>query len=1684
MQQIASSKKLEWLNIRWLVALLGLALLIAGQVQIANENAPLAPATALGNWLTEQVHLSIPTIENVLRGLPFLLAGALLLFVSLRGLKLLPSESPFAKGIPVTLRNLRSVWPWLAAGTLVLAILLWQINNLIYYHLMVVQWLAALLLFAIAAAIWDRRRQVTLSPGIGRGDVLWMLGLFALSLVVGAYRLQGLPDMLMGDEGSFWTVARDIVQGSFDPPVFASGVYTFPVLSSVGQAWALKLFGVNLWGWRFSSVLAGALAIFPLYLLGRDAANRQVAIASCVALAFSPYFLVFSRLGYNNIQSLFITTLALYWVYIGAQRSSIFYLFLGGCAAGFGFYTYFSARMAIVIAFLFILALWLGRKIKFRSAAWALFVLLIGAAVVTAPYFLYGSIYDARGMGFKTFESVFFNTFNGLQFYSREELTAVAPVFEAGGNELFYNPKIYLVLLVRGLIRTLLIFQKPWLNSEHFIAFPLAGTVGVLFYLVGFGAMLKRIREPRSLLLLAWFVVTIFGLSILNTVPPRHTHMVSGLPLLALLTGMGIHVLASAIATVRQAFSRLKPAFLAVLAAVVALGGVYDYFLLMPSRYHPPPDQIISWAALYAKGETFVFVYSDKSELDMVTPYAITEFRPDASYRALPLEQFLSSPQAYEGKKYLFFYMPASARDVEPTLAQIFGDSLIRRYFYNPDGIPVLAAGMNTPFIFERDRTLGAVLRESYGRLPLLTLLGVVFALFGLTAFLPAAWTSRLPRPLRALSDWYNTPVRAPEAEEEPIETVDESPVSPPDEAGPPEWMGQAFAPPLVGECRREKVEARARRDQAGCVPFFRLPTVHRPWGSLPEGWRASIPDLAIPAPLWLVAAVMAAVLAQILIFLHYSIVGVAFYAASAAALVVWMRRNPRWTSALVNQARIPPRAEMVIGLLLLAVIAFTRFYDLGYRVYGLEADETKWTAQAWFSAILRVDKGDFAGMHYQSLPVDFWIRSFFLRVFGMDFLSARLESALFSIIAVTFLYLLVRRLTNSPPLALLTGAVYAFSFVELNGSHQALHNTTLEPWMMAGLYFLVAGIGDRKWWQFQAAGIVLALGMLTYETFYPTVLVALAYSLGAATYQIVKRRSNLRQWLPRLVLVAWPIALAYLAFTRRYLQSRHGYHFGWLDQSMQHNTPSGGILQFFVGNIGALLKTTFSGVVWQDSLLRWGGSFLNQFILPFVVIGFVYNLCNLRRPHHAFIPLWYLLNVAIAPIFLGSVWPRVLYTSLGPLTVWAAMGLWVFFGALRTWRGRSKVQPAALLFALTLLVIFCSDYLIFTRGIRDPVDRVKRRELADLTYASASSTPLILYPYFPVQNDSVELETHVILFSVAGARRAGLEAENNFRQIPFDQLLLSLWENRDAPSLDLVFDKSALALQQKRLQALEVVLHCYPGASLQTSGEFFDVYHFDDDALGQPTCYQVPPPRPLSPLDGAEFPADRPFVLEWDPAGAMPGSFAVTIERQNPDVYWIEAEDAFQGPGWYPASQFASDFSGDGFLMDDWQAGEAQYLLDVETASEYRVWVRSYKRLYNDQQNYISVAGKTAPFAGNDVVLNQWNWESAGIFDLPAGPVAIGLSRVYGRDDQYSVFIDAIFITPNVSIPPGPGSVWTTAFTSREDSAPLPCFNLGKGLSAGKYRWSVRVFDGDRLIDSLGERGIAMPFVEFTILP
>ena len=282
-----------------------------------------------------------------------------------------------------------------------------------------------------------------------------MIGLFLLGLGIGSFALQDIPNIMIPDEGSFWETGRAIAIGEFKPAFFDFGVYTFPVASSIFQGWVMRIVGVNLWGWRFASVLAGTLTVIPLYLLAREWFDRRVAIMAALFMVSSPYYLSFARMGYNNSQALFPVVLSLYFWSLGYKRDSKLYYWLAGLAAGLGFYTYPAAWLGLVTIVLVMVLLTTIRRIKFRQAILVTAIFLTATALTAGPRLAYGaSSQNAEPLFYKLIETSFVSAFHGSAFYGQAELYPEGVAYLLGDNQIFYAPEVYAELLTRGIVRT------------------------------------------------------------------------------------------------------------------------------------------------------------------------------------------------------------------------------------------------------------------------------------------------------------------------------------------------------------------------------------------------------------------------------------------------------------------------------------------------------------------------------------------------------------------------------------------------------------------------------------------------------------------------------------------------------------------------------------------------------------------------------------------------------------------------------------------------------------------------------------------------------------------------------------------------------------------------------------------------------------------------------------------------------------------------------------------------------------------------------------------------------------------------------------------------------------------------------------------------------------------------------
>lgn len=665
---------------RALSFLLGLASVLLGQYVMLQQE-PLIARFVFAPALNELFRIDVPNLDNVIVATMMLIGGGAILagVFSERS-----ASSDLLDAIPINRVALRTltgpVRRWTAGlGIAALLLFLFLIGRLSAKddgNWLAMVWIVVLCLIGYIAYLFDRQAGTPLSPNLNWRDVAFIIALVLLGIGIGAFDLSQKPFSLMGDEGSFWEAAKAIATGQSRPSIFDLGVYTYPILGSYYQALILKLFGLSLWSWRFASVLAGAAAVAPTYLFAREMFDRRVALLASAVMIVTPYMLAFERLGYNNSQSLFPVALMLYFLYAGLKRNSRLYLFLGGSAAGLGFYTYTSAQLGLVGAMLFFVYLLLIRRNAPRRT-WVVlgFVFVVGWGLTALPRYGYNIASHPDLVSYKSTESLFPNVDYALAYFKPEELYRDFPPIQIGNITFFYRPDLYARLLARGIIRTLLAFHHSLVVTEHFIAGPLPGPFTVVFYFLGLVFTLANRRRDSLVLLAIWFFSGLVLLSVISSFPPRHQHLVAIIPAISIFTALGVTATADFVSAYLPMWrGQVSAALVAVCFGVIALMGLNNYFFQVQATYPPSFDQVMTFTAFNLQSpREMVYVYDKPDEKDHV-PYGILQIPTLALFRTVSPDELASDQFALDpGIAYTFFFHESDRTTVVDYLTRTFG---------------------------------------------------------------------------------------------------------------------------------------------------------------------------------------------------------------------------------------------------------------------------------------------------------------------------------------------------------------------------------------------------------------------------------------------------------------------------------------------------------------------------------------------------------------------------------------------------------------------------------------------------------------------------------------------------------------------------------------------------------------------------------------------------------------------------------------------------------------------------------------------------------------------------------------------------------------------------------------------------------------------------------------------------
>ncbi|HKZ01369.1 MAG TPA: hypothetical protein VJ180_03975, partial [Pyrinomonadaceae bacterium] len=164
--------------------------------------------------------------------------------------------------------------------------------------------------------------------------------------------------------------------------------------------------------------------------------------------------------------------------------------------------------------------------------------------------------------------------------------------------EIYFDPALYSVALLRGLFLSIIALFDPVFYHDHYISYGLAGPVSSVFLVFGLIVVLRNLRRLAFLAVVVWFASGLLFLGVLASIPPRPTHLVAIIPVMALISAIGLVSFIEAMLSPNLFHDSATGApgiLLAGILTVVTISGWFQYFFVMPHTFAPSMSDYASW---------------------------------------------------------------------------------------------------------------------------------------------------------------------------------------------------------------------------------------------------------------------------------------------------------------------------------------------------------------------------------------------------------------------------------------------------------------------------------------------------------------------------------------------------------------------------------------------------------------------------------------------------------------------------------------------------------------------------------------------------------------------------------------------------------------------------------------------------------------------------------------------------------------------------------------------------------------------------------------------------------------------------------------------------------------------------------------------------------------------------------
>lgn len=405
----------------------------------------------------------------------------------------------------------------------------------------------------------DRVRRFVERLKANRIELILLLVILIVAFGLRTIDLSNHPYPWSGDESSVGKEARRIISGEVTN-YFDTGWSSQPNWSFVPTAITNGILGDNILGVRFSSVLAGTLAVLFVYLAGRELFNPTIGLMAGAFLATFPYNVHFSRIGVQNIVDSFLSSFV-FWLLAKAMKTDDpRYYYSAGAVAGLAIYTYVGTRLVLILAF-GVLLFFIIRQKSYLFSHWKHLISFSTASVISvAPQAVFFMRHPDILMGRLSQEGIFMNGW--LPRHAAE------------------TGKSLLEILFDQVSRTVMVFiATPAVGNFFGSPYPYLTVLGSILFLLGMGYALAYFFQPGHFMILIWFwAVILFG-GVLTMNPPANTRLLMTTPAITLFMALGSYKVSEYLRKFRLIPERVFVPIFLVIVAVITYQNINFYML-------------------------------------------------------------------------------------------------------------------------------------------------------------------------------------------------------------------------------------------------------------------------------------------------------------------------------------------------------------------------------------------------------------------------------------------------------------------------------------------------------------------------------------------------------------------------------------------------------------------------------------------------------------------------------------------------------------------------------------------------------------------------------------------------------------------------------------------------------------------------------------------------------------------------------------------------------------------------------------------------------------------------------------------------------------------------------------------------------------------------------------------------